>query len=334
MFCDQKKITGQSKRVVNFDTVSDTLKDAFEKISDEFTEVEIAFFGGSFTAINKEYMIELLEAAYPYVESKQCAGIRISTRPDAIDSNVLSILKRYGVTAIELGAQSMSDRVLELNERGHDAKAIRQASYLIKENGFSLGLQMMVGLYGSDVDSEWYTAEQFAKLLPDTVRIYPTVVLENTRLAELMRKSLYMPMNFDDMVEICAKLLVFFEDKGIKVIRCGLHDSKSLRANMIGGVFHPAFREICESKIFFDRCVKLLTDESGDGREVVLRVNPKDLSKALGHKKKNLISLNDMGYRVRLVQDERVPKGQMRIGSATDSRTTLAGNIFFSAHDG
>lgn len=313
MFCDQKRITGQDKRVVNFDTVSDTLRDAFEKISDEFDEVEIAFFGGSFTAINKEYMIELLEAAHPYVQSGRCSGIRISTRPDAIDPNVLSILKRYGVTAIELGAQSMSDRVLELNERGHDANAVRHAAHIIKESGFDLGLQMMVGLYGSDVEAEWHTAEQFAKLMPDTVRIYPTVVLENTRLADLMRESLYAPMTFDDMVDICADLLVFFEGKGIKVIRCGLHDSESLRQNMIGGVFHPAFREICESKIFFDRCVKILAEVDSGDQEIVLRVNPKDLSKALGQKKKNLIALNDMGYRVRFVQDELVPKGQVLV---------------------
>lgn len=311
MFCDQKEITGQNKRVVNIDTVSDTLKNAFAKISDEFNEVEIAFFGGSFTAINEEYMIELLEAAYPYVESKRCSGIRISTRPDAIDSHVLNILKRYGVTAIELGAQSMSDRVLELNERGHDAKAIRQAARLIKESGFSLGLQMMVGLYGSDTEDEWYTAEQFAKLSPDTVRIYPTVVLANTRLAELMRESLYTPMAFDEMVDICAELLTFFENKGINVIRCGLHDSESLRDNMIGGVFHPAFREICESKIFFDKCAKLLVNEEREARDIVLRVNPKDLSKALGHKKKNLSLLNDMGYRVRFKQDICVPRGRI-----------------------
>lgn len=313
MFCDQKKITGQSKKVLTAGDVVLTLKDAFEKISDEFTEVEIAFFGGSFTAINKEYMIELLEVAYPYVESRRCSGIRISTRPDAIDTHVLSILKRYGVTAIELGAQSMSDRVLNLNERGHDAKDIKQAAYLIKENGFSLGLQMMVGLYGSDLESEWYTAKQFTKLIPDTVRIYPTVVLESTKLAELMRESLYTPMTFNDMVEICTGLLVFFEDEGIKVIRCGLHDSESLRSNMIGGVFHPAFREICESKIFFDRCVKFLTNEKKRVKDIVLLVNPKDLSKALGHKKKNLISLNEMGYHIRFVQDGRVPQGHMRM---------------------
>ena len=161
---------------------------------------EIAFFGGSFTAIDRSYMIALLEAAKKYVNKFN--GIRISTRPDYVDPEVLDLLKVYGVTSIELGAQSMCDDVLALNERGHTAEQVRKASFLIRSAGFSLGLQMMTGLYGSDLQKDIVTANEIISLHPDTVRIYPTVVMKQTKLEEYMLSGLYQPYTLEQSVAL------------------------------------------------------------------------------------------------------------------------------------
>jgi histone acetyltransferase (RNA polymerase elongator complex component) len=172
--------------------VKNTLKKAKnDNLSSENTE--IAFFGGSFTAIDRSYMVSLLEEAKPFIENKVFSGIRISTRPDAIDEEVLLLLKKYGVTAIELGAQSMNDEVLLSNRRGHTVDDVVNASLLIKKHGFSLGLQMMTGLYKSTREIDVETAKRIVALKPDTVRIYPTIVLENTHLAELLKSGEYKP---------------------------------------------------------------------------------------------------------------------------------------------
>ncbi len=186
-FCNQKTISGQSKRLTKNDI--DEVAAIAAKGNYDRKNSEIAFFGGSFTAIDRDYMTYLLESAYPYVREGLFGGIRCSTRPDAIDEEILSILKKYGVTAIELGAQSMSDHVLAMNERGHTAEDVVRASSLIRENGFELGLQMMTGLYGSDNETDIRTAKQLIALKPDTARIYPTVVLEHTHLADLYRSG-------------------------------------------------------------------------------------------------------------------------------------------------
>ncbi|MDE5996269.1 MAG: radical SAM protein, partial [Eubacterium sp.] len=186
-FCNQNTITGSHSAPTPND-VKNAVETALQKTDYEY---ELAFFGGSFTAIKRAYMLSLLEAAKPYVESGSIKGIRCSTRPDAIDDEVLSLLKAYGVTAIELGAQSMNDEVLSANLRGHTADDVRNASKLIKEYGFELGLQMMTDLYLSTPEMDIETAKEIIKLDPDTVRIYPTVTLKNTYLEKLMNEGKY-----------------------------------------------------------------------------------------------------------------------------------------------
>lgn len=157
-FCDQKSITGESRRVETGE-VAAVLEDARQALRGKQKASEIAFFGGSFTAVPPAYQESLLKAAYPFVKRGDFSGIRISTRPDAIDPPVLERLKQYGVKSIELGAQSMDDRVLVLNQRGHTAQDVVNASRMIREYGFSLGLQMMTGLYGSSPESDWQTGK-------------------------------------------------------------------------------------------------------------------------------------------------------------------------------
>ena len=268
-------------------------------------DFEIAFFGGSFTAIDRSYMERLLRAAYKYVENNTVRGIRLSTRPDAIDSDVLETLKKYGVTSIELGAQSMSDEVLEANRRGHTAGDVKNASVLIKSFGFSLGLQMMTGLYGSDFEKDVFTAKEIIKLKPDTVRIYPTVTIENTRLAQLYRSGEYKPCGLNESVNLCALLLKMFLENNIEVIRLGLHYSEELERQMLFNNYHPAFRELCESKIMLDeflRCVDTGGIKKGSTAEVF--VNPRSVSKVVGQNRENIKKINELGFDIRIRQDK------------------------------
>lgn len=288
-FCNQVHITGNAV-LPDEETVDNAVSVAKNSRNFSPENTEIAFFGGSFTAIDRKYMISLLESAYKYVKNGTVKGIRISTRPDYIDKEVLTILKNYGVTSIELGAQSMYDEVLEANERGHTAGDVVSASRLIKDYGFSLGLQMMTGLYKSDFDKDIGTAEKIIGLKPDTVRIYPTVILKNTALAKKYESGEYKPYSFDETAELCAKLLLRFEEENIAVIRLGLHSVEE--GQYLAGTFHPAFREICQSRIFFNKILELL-DEKGD---YILLTAPSEISKVIGQKKENLLKLENLGY--------------------------------------
>lgn len=290
-FCDQNSITGQQSAP----TPDDVVRACETAVSSGCSpESEVAFFGGSFTAVDREYARQLLLAARPFVEAGRFSGIRISTRPDFINREILSFLKGNRVTAIELGAQSMDDSVLLKNRRGHTAESVREASRLILEYGFELGLQMMTGLYGDTDEGAEYTAGQLAALSPKTVRIYPAVVLKNTYLGDLYTSGKYSPQTLDEAVGLCSRLLGFFEKKGIRVIRLGLHASPDVERDMLAGPYHPSFRELCESAVFFER---LSAELYGLGRgEYIISVNPRDLSKATGNRRSNLIKLDSLGY--------------------------------------
>lgn len=298
-FCNQCEITGQQYQPTAKDVIS-AVNIAMQSVGTDTANSEIAFFGGSFTAIDRGYMTELLQAAYPYVKSGRFKGIRLSTRPDCIDDSVLEILKSYGVTAIELGAQSMTDSVLNDNKRGHTADDVVKASYLIKSYGFSLGLQMMTGLFGSNDEKDIYTARQLISLAPDTVRIYPTIVMHNTPLEQLFLNGDYLPPTLENAVNLCAKLLCLFQQHNIKVIRLGLHSSQSMQEGYVAGPWHPAFAELCSSKIFYDKFLAVAAKENLHGK-IIVNVNPKDVSKFIGQKKCNLQMLKKKGYNITLV---------------------------------
>ena len=280
-FCDQNAITG-SKKIPHAEDVRFAVERALECGVDP-ENTEIAFFGGSFTAVPRDYMIELLCAAKEYVD-RGFRGIRLSTRPDAIDREVLDILREYGVTSIELGAQSMSNEVLSVNLRGHTAEDVENASKLVKVCGFTLGLQMMVGLYGSTPELDMYTAKSLIALEPEEARIYPTVILRNTMLGELYLDGKYDTYPLNDAVSLCADILDMFETAGISVIKLGLHASADVESDMLGGLYHPAFRELCESELYRRRMSEL----AGTDKYVSFTVPAKELSKALGQKRSNI----------------------------------------------
>ena len=307
-FCNQRSITGQVYQPTAQD-VEKTLSKAVDNLGERAENTEIAFFGGSFTAIDRAYMLDLLNATKPFINS--FSGIRISTRPDCIDDEVLAVLKEYGVTSIELGAQSMDNSVLELNNRGHNAEDVLKASKLIKDNGFSLGLQMMTGLYGSDFEKDIKTAESFIALKPDTVRIYPTVIMKNTALADLYTSGQYVPYTLEESVDLCAKLIMMFESADIKVIRLGLHYSDSLVNESLGNNYHPAFKELCEAKIFYNSFLELTKECSS--KELDVYINQKSLSKFLGQKKSNLKNFNDLGYDITVNFDNDLSKYELKL---------------------
>lgn len=285
------------------------LKKALDDLKESTKNAEIAFFGGSFTAINRAYMISLLEATKPYID--EFLGIRISTRPDYIDEEVLGILKSYNVTSIELGAQSMDDVVLNANNRGHNSFDVIKASELIKSYDFSLGLQMMTGLYKSDFDKDISTAEQFIKLKPDTVRIYPTVIMKDTELAKLYHCGEFVPYTLETSVDLCSQLIRMFTRENINIIRLGLHYSDSLINNSFGNNYHPAFKELCENKIFYDNFISKA--RALNKNDISVFINEKSLSKFLGQKKYNLSKFNELGFNIDINFDNTLEKYDLYI---------------------
>ena len=311
-FCDQRAISGQSKTPTP-EEVTQTLQRAVAGLLRE-TRAEIAFFGGSFTAIPRLQMEGLLKAAFPFVDGEKIIGIRCSTRPDAVNEETLQLLKRYGVTAVELGAQSMDDAVLSLNHRGHTAGDVVNAAHLIRQSGLELGLQMMTGLYGANEASDRVTAQKLMELNPDTVRIYPTLTLANTYLEELYRKGNYTPPSLDQTVTLCADLLQQFEAKGIRVIKLGLHaDSLS---TVVAGPVHPALRELCESRIYYKKATELLGRIGG---KAILRVHPTCVSKMIGQNRQNLTRFADEGWLVTVQGDPSVASGEVEKGEISCS---------------
>lgn len=310
-FCDQNAISGAKRGPLPREVAERC--DALLPAPGAGEQFEIAFFGGSFTAIPRRQMTALLEAAFPFVASGRASGIRISTRPDAIDPEILALLARYRVRAIELGAQSMDDRVLELNGRGHTAHQTRVAASLIHAGGFSLGLQMMVGLPGETdpVQAAAENAAALAALGPETMRIYPTLVLRNTPLETAMRRGVYFPLTVEQAVQSTAPLLEFFEEKGIRVIRVGLQDDDSLRQNRVAGPYHPAFRQLCESYLLRERITRVLAGRRPGSYRVL--VAPGRVSDAVGQRKETLRDFAQQGYQLTVAAAASLTGREIRI---------------------
>ncbi len=291
-FCNQNEITGVDE-IPNCDDVKRAIEESVNKSGRGVCE--LAFFGGSFTAIDRDYMLRLLKSAKPYVDSKDIIGIRCSTRPDAIDEEILDILKEYSVTSIELGAQSMDDEVLRANRRGHTAEDVINSSELIKEYGFELGLQMMTDLYMSTEKKDIKTAEDIISINPKTVRIYPTVILKGTELEKLYLAGKYLPMTIKEKARVAAKLSLMFKENNIDVIRVGLHSSKSIKDNAIADTFHDAFGEMVSSEILYNK----ITENVSPGTYDAL-INERSISKLIGQRHENMEKLQSLGYNLNI----------------------------------
>ena len=289
VFCDQRKISGAidvnpAEIMKNYLKILDVKKTK--------KKVEVAFYGGSFTAIEKKKQIELLTLVKPYIKSGQVDNIRISTRPDFINMEILEYLKIYGVSVIELGVQSLNDKVLDLSGRGHDTKSVYEAARLIKGAEISLGIQLMPGLPGDTSDSIYATMDKTIYIKPDFVRIYPAVVIKDTVMHEQFKMKKYFPLNLPEAVQICAKMYREFINNHIRVIRMGLQATDILEQEyVVQGPYHPAFGELVLSKIAYDLMVQQLSAIDYSCRELRFVVPYRQLSIYLGQKKVNLKNL-------------------------------------------
>ncbi len=286
VFCNQNRITGQTTDVTP-DDVTRTIEEYLATLPQSGAKIEVAFFGGSFTGIPIAEQSALMERVTPYIKSGKVDGIRLSTRPDYIDREILDNLAMHGVTTIELGVQSMSDTVLKAANRGHTSEQVVKAARLIKEYGISLGLQMMTGLPSDSGEESVYTAKRLIELKPACVRIYPTLTIKDTFLEKLYLSGKYKPQTLGEAVTLSKKLLLMFESENIPVIRLGLQPTDEINENasVTAGPFHSAFRELVESEIFYDIiCEKI----KGTDGSVTVYVNPRNRSKACGNKKSNI----------------------------------------------
>ncbi len=244
VFCDQKGITG-SDALPSSEEVKGTI-DAYLYTWKGNGRREVAFYGGSFTALDKNTQSYYLSASYGYIKNGLIDGVRISTRPDNISDEIIGFLKGFFVDTIELGAQSMSDEVLRLSGRGHSASDTESAAGLIKEAGIKLGLQFMPGLPGDTKGSIISTAERIIALSPDFVRVYPALVLRDTPLHKMYLSGRYAPWGLTEMAEVCRGLLNMFNEAKIPVIRVGLQPTRELEDSLVCGPYHPSLRQIIE----------------------------------------------------------------------------------------
>ena len=321
VFCNQKRITGKIDDV-DCNKIKKTIEEYLLTLpqNDDNNRIEVAFFGGSFTGIDFDTQGEFLSAAYEYVKQGKIYGIRLSTRPDYIDDKILNQLKKYGVTTIELGVQSLDEEVIASSNRGHSVEDVKKSVELIKAYGFSLGLQMMTGLPSDTDDKALSTCDKIIELRPDFVRIYPTLVIKDTRLCDMYYEGKYKPQTVDEAVNLCKKLLLKFEKEHIRVIRVSLQttDEISPDASVVAGPFHAQFKELVEASIYYDKFCDALSRY--DYINPVILVNDREISKAIGPKRTNIKKLTEkFNKNIQIKKNISIEKGQFEIINDVES---------------
>jgi len=303
IYCNQRHISGQLQAVK-----PEEIKQIIEQHLATFirpSEVELAFFGGSFTGIDEKDMLTYLQIVQPYIEQGEIKSIRISTRPDYINEKILDILQQYNVKDIELGAQSLNEEVLAFAKRGHTVRDVENASQLIKSYGFSLGLQMMIGLPLDTVEKSKETAKKILKLGAESTRIYPTLVINNTDLADLYRQNKYKALSLDEAVDWTTEIYKIFSQTSIKILRIGLHPSEALinGTELLAGPFHVSFKELVLTKIWQEKFEKLPINTK------TILVNPKEINYAIGYNSKNKQLLQKKFPYLKFISDSNVELG-------------------------
>ena len=318
-FCNQTKISGKSTDVTAAD-VRKTIDFYLKNFKDDKKYVEVAFFGGSFTGIDLKVQNELLEAANEYIKEGKVGSIRISTRPDYIDKKILRRLKKYHVKTIELGVQSSNNEVLKASKRNHTFEDVVKASKLIRRKGFILGHQMMVGMPESTVKDEIETAEDLIRLKPKMVRIYPVLVIKGTELARQYSKGEYNALTIEQAVERCKDIYYLFSRNNIDVIRIGLQPSGEIMdptkdgSSVLAGPFHPAFRQLVESGMWYDSIEERIKEFNSKIKKIEIRVNSEDVNNVIGNKKENIIKLKEKYELDTIIKaDDTIAQGDFEI---------------------
>jgi histone acetyltransferase (RNA polymerase elongator complex component) len=305
VFCNQEKISGQHT-IPNNNEIIKTIEEHLSTFKAEDKIVEVGFFGGSFTGIPIDQQKMYLKIVEPYIKTGEIQGIRLSTRPDYINDEILTMLKAHNVTTIELGAQSFDDEVLKETRRGHTALQIEQASAAIKSYGFKLGLQMMIGLPGDTMEKAIDTAKKIIKAGADCTRIYPSVVIKDTLMHKWYNIGKYKPLSMEQAVNWTKHILPLFEYAGVKVIRVGLHPSEGLVVGeeLIDGPLHPSFKELVITAIWTDLLKPILNKTTKQSLEI--HVTQKELNYAIGYKSVNKNMLLEKFSSVRFIPDKEI----------------------------
>lgn len=311
IYCNQKTISGQVDEMTVEKMKS--VIDSHLQYLNEDSHVEIGFYGGNFTGIEKEQQLLFLKTASEYIKADKIKEIRLSTRPDYINHDILTYLKEYNVRTIELGVQSLDNDVLKLSCRGHNSEDVINACRLIKESGITLGIQTMIGLPGSSREKDVETGRKVVALAPNIVRIYPTLVIKETYLEKMYLTGKYSPLTLGEAVDVCAELLDLYENNRIHVIRIGLQPTENINedSDVAAGPFHPAFRQLVESRLALRRMEKIIEEQDLVHAESLLIVSGKRyLSNISGQKSVNIEYLKEKyGYRnIRVKAQEGLDK--------------------------
>lgn len=288
IFCNQKKITGK-QTLVTADSISMEMKKSLSTVRAD-QKIEIAFYGGSFTAIDECLQQEYLSIANGYIEKDQrITDIRISTRPDAIDEATLTRLKKQNVSIIELGVQSLDQEVLAISKRGHDLSCVYRSGQLIRDAGFQLGIQMMIGLPGDTKERVLYTCREIVKIKPDFVRVYPVLVIEDTELNDMMEKGEYQPWTVEEIISVGKKINLMFIHNDITVIRIGLQNSEEIHIgkSVRGGPFHPAMGELILTASYRDFLEDYVITNNIKG-QLILQCPKNQISQWIGQNKSSI----------------------------------------------
>ena len=317
IFCDQERITARKVQPIDGDQVRKVLESAIHsKTFDPGRNPEVAFYGGTFTGLPKDRMKQLLQAVAPYIEDRLVRSIRVSTRPDFIDEDRLSIMKACHVRTVELGVQSMDDAVLAMARRGHSAADVIRAVQMLKRGGFKVGVQLMPGLPGDSEDIFRATIEKVISLGPDMARLYPALVIAGTGLARLYEAGAYQPLTLMEAIDCCVHGTVRLEANGIPVIRIGLMSSPSLleAGRIAAGPWHPAFGFLVRSAIYH-RAIEPDLPAPGTAGQIRIFTPEQEIPLIRGYKNRGVrtIEENTGAHILGIVVDDTVPKGRVRI---------------------
>ena len=304
VFCDQVKIAGSGGE---FPSASDILaKIAAYRDSGKWRSVDVAFYGGTFTALSQAVQERLLRPLQPLIAAGEVGSVRVSTRPDAIDAQTALFLREMGVRTVELGVQSLADDVLALAGRGHTASDVELAGHVLRDAELSLGVQLMPGLPGDTPEKAMASLMRVMDLRPNFLRIYPTLVIAGTPLAELHANGSYRPLSIEAAVSLCKAMLHRAWQAGIPVIRMGLQPTEELERDgtVLGGPYHPAFRHLVEAELCFD-LLRKLAGCLRRGSAVAVVCAPSRISAVVGHRRGNVVRLEQIcGVRVKGVRGE------------------------------
>lgn len=317
VFCNQYRISGfTDEKYVSAREVGNIIQNWLKRSSADGREVQVAFYGGSFTGMELSRQEELLDAVAPFVTQGFVNTVRLSTRPDYVDQKTVSFLCRKNVGIVELGVQSLDDNVLEACQRGHSAEQSVTAVRLLQEGGFMVGVQLMLGLPLQTTRSLIKTVKKVAALRPDFVRIYPVLVLQGSILAGLYEKGGYKPLSLGAAVAQAAGMKKYLDEYGIRIVRMGLQSAPELEENLLAGPYHPAFGEMVSSRLMLKKTRKILK-ELKDGEQVILTINERDQSMFRGIKSVNMKRLMELNLldRFTLRTDASLPRLCVRVTS-------------------